>query len=338
MAFLRSIEEHRLQGVGLALTLTIRSCPPTPEAWARLIELWVKRQRRGGCSVLHWVMEFQRRGVPHLHVAAWYDPEGLRPATVEASRVVKRSLHSMHDGVEAHRRAAVSAVFDWLQVAEEFEPEARGQHAKPIVGPVGWFVYLGKHCGRGRAHYQRQQKAMPKPWASAPRAWGKSGSWPLQAPQELVIGSREFHRLRRLVRRQRVARARAAVPGPGWAWHALYAPIFSREQTRGLPITPKIVGDAGSPLRTRLRHLQQARRMLKCPLASLSAVRGVSEWIDPRGQIDLLRALGRTHDDLQDIPEPGSRLTRLAVAEAAEPDEQHPAQRPVRPRNASRPW
>lgn len=292
VAFLRSVDERELEGVGLAFTLTLRTCPPTPAAWASCITRWVKRQRRGGCSVLHWVMEFQRRGVPHLHVAAWYDPESLRPCTVAHERK-REALHRMQDGTEGHRRAGLIGVVDWLEVASEFEPGSGGQQVRPLVGPVGWFQYLAKHCGRGADHYQRQQAAMPTAWPSAPRAWGKSGPWPLVPPVELAMGSEAFYKLRRLIRRQRVAKARAAVPGPGWTWHNRYAPLFERGQTRDLPIHPRrIIGGKGKPLRYHLRNLQHARSMLRCSLPELSAVRGVSEWIDQAAQGDLMRALG----------------------------------------------
>ena len=72
--FLMSVEEHRLTGVGYALTLTLRDCPATPGDWHRLRKSWTDRMRRLGMVRLHWVTEWQRRGVPHLHCAIWFDP------------------------------------------------------------------------------------------------------------------------------------------------------------------------------------------------------------------------------------------------------------------------
>ncbi|WP_184700485.1 hypothetical protein [Phycisphaera mikurensis] len=196
----------------------------------------------------------------------------------------------------------MAGLCDWLDVSKAFRSGSGGQQARPILGAVGWFRYLAKHCGRGRSHYQRQQAAMPKAWESAPRAWGKSGPWPLQDGQALTLGSRQFYRLRRLIRAQRVARARSVVPGPGWSWRERWAPLYGRQDLRDLPLTPKVIGaGASTSLRTRLRHLQGARRMLACPQRRLSAVRGISEWIPEAGQDDLLRAIGASRGDLREL-------------------------------------
>lgn len=304
MAFLRSVDEQKLEGVGLAFTLTLGSCPPTPAAWSSCIDRWTKRQRRGGLHVLHWVMEFQRRGVPHLHAAAWYLPDQLKPASVKHEQRAAGSLHRMNDGEPGHRVAGLHGICDWLEVASEFTPGSRGQQVRPIVGPVGWFQYLAKHCGRGRSHYQRQQAAMPKPWTSAPRAWGKSGPWPLQPARELVMGTESFFRYRRLVRAQRVARARRGLPVGGWPEPGpLLRPFRGMLRFNARPVKPKGAPEGAPPLRQKLRNLQHARQMLKCPLPELSAVRGISEWVPERGQADLLRAIGATPADLVNLPE-----------------------------------
>ena len=262
VAFLRSIDERELDGHGFAITLTVRDCPTNHTTWASFIDAWIKRQRRAGLIRLHWVMEFQSRGVPHLHVAAWYDNDA----------------------------ASQKALTDWVEVTESCRSGWKGQHIRPIDGAVGWFMYLAKHCGRGRAHYQRQQDLLPKKWTKSPRVWGKSGSWPVQEVAEGKLTENQFYRLRRLVRAQRVARARAAVPGPGWSW-AKYMPLFDRAMARAMPISPKVLGTVKTALGVRLRHLQQARQMLRCTDPKLSAVRGVSEWITPTEQQELFRAL-----------------------------------------------
>lgn len=261
VAFLRSIDERELTGHGYAITLTLRDCPLEHLIWLAFLTAWIKRQRRAGMIRLHWVMEFQSRGVPHLHVAIWYD-------NVEASK---------------------KALTDWIAITESCRSTIKGQHIRPIEGAVGWFMYLAKHCGRGQKHYQRQQNLLPAQWEKSPRVWGKSGDWPVEEVAEGKLTSNQFYRLRRLVRYQRVARARAAVPGPGWTW--LSETMATKQFARSMPISPRIYGTVKTQLRTRLRHLQMARRMLSCTDEKLSPVRGISEWITQSEQAELFRAL-----------------------------------------------
>lgn len=58
--------------------LTLRHCPPTSDDWTRLVKVLQQRLRRAGLLRWHWVVEWQRRGVPHLHLAV-YAQEGWTP-------------------------------------------------------------------------------------------------------------------------------------------------------------------------------------------------------------------------------------------------------------------
>ena len=215
--FLMSVIETRLHGYGVALTLTVRDCPPNAREWHRLRRAWIDRMRRAGMIRLHWVTEWQRRGVPHLHGAVWF-PDAYRTLDV----------------IDA-----------WVAVAAAYGASHRGQHARPIDGPIGWFQYLSKHAARGVAHYQRTSENIPEGWQKKTgRVWGKSGDWPVRDAVEFHLedqrGDGGWFAFRRLVRSWRKADARAE----------------------------------GS------RHrIAQARRMLKCSDRSLSRVYGVSEWI-----------------------------------------------------------
>ena len=260
-AFLRSVDEHTLSGHGVAVTLTLRKCPEDHAEWARIQKAFIDRQFRAGCVRLHWVMEFQSRGVPHLHIAAWYQDEDI---------------------------ARAKPIADWLDITSHLGSRSGGQHVRDIEGAVGWFQYLAKHCGRGRQHYQRQQSAMPKAWEKSPRVWGKRGEWTIVEPTLGYLTQNEFYRMRRLVRSQRIARARASVPGPGWSW--LYG-VLNKPLARDMPISLQKQGNQRTPLKVRLRHLKQARAMLRCEDQNLSSVRGVSEWIPEPQQLELFRAL-----------------------------------------------
>lgn len=282
-AFLRSVDETSLDGIGLALTLTLRNCPESKGEWQAILQAWIERQKRAGVIRLHWVMEFQRRGVPHLHVAAWYEPERIKAPSAEAWEAADAAMihQDMRRAGLLHQQAARKAVADWLEVASSCEPGAKGQQARPIDGPVGWFQYLAKHCGRGRNHYQRQQESHPEGWEGSPRVWGRVGAWNVLDAASVDLTVNQFYRLRRLVRSQRVARARAAAHG-GSAWPADMLPGY-RSILRGM----------GKPtLRHRLRLLAQARSMLRCTERKLSEVRGISEWVTEAQQMDLLRAVG----------------------------------------------
>jgi len=261
IAFLRSVDERELTGHGYAITLTVKDCPSTIESWSTSLTAWVKRQRRSGLIRLHWVMEYQARGVPHLHVAAWYDTDA----------------------------ASTKALGDWIEITSHLHSGIRGQHIREIDGPIGWFQYMAKHCGRGSKHYQRQQDLLPARWTKSPRVWGKSGNWPIIEPAEGHITESQFYRLRRRVRSLRISQARAAVPGPGWEW--INAMLFSKDQVRSMPIAPKLLGTVKTTLRARLRHLRYVRSMLKNSDPKKSAVMGVSEWITPELQQELLRSI-----------------------------------------------
>lgn len=181
--FLRSIDERKLTGAGVALTLTLRTCPPTADDWHRLRKAWQERMRRAGMVRIHWVTEWQRRGVPHLHVAIWW-PDAYR----------------ITDPIRA-----------WLDLAEEYGAGSKGQHGKVIDGPVGWFQYLSKHAARGVKHYQRSGDNMPTGWQEKTgRVWGYGGDWPLQEPVNVQLDDEGFYAFRRLVRSWRIGNARAS--------------------------------------------------------------------------------------------------------------------------------
>ena len=241
---------------------------------------------------LHWVMEFQRRGVPHLHCAIWYEPNELDPLTMKRADRVR-----FVDGMESiarhgeqwegtNRYVAAMAVGDWLDLAEPFGAGIKGQHARPIIESVGWFQYLAKHCGRGKDHYQRQMDSLPDAWEKSPRVWGKRGQWVTEDPIEIELTDREWYRIRRLVRYQRVARCRAMLPALGWD---SLPPLHTKDWARSITEWPGSTGKLS--LRQRIRHLQQARTMLRCNERKLSDVRGLNEWISQEQQQDLHRVI-----------------------------------------------
>jgi hypothetical protein len=184
--FLRTINEKRLSGAGVALTLTLRDCPPTSDEWHRLRRAWIERMRRAGMIRLHWVTEWQRRGVPHLHGAIWF------PDRYEMSIPVQA----------------------WCEVAGDYGAGMKGQHVRIIDGPIGWFQYLSKHAARGVKHYQRNSDSIPAEWQKKTgRVWGHVGEWPTMEPVRIELqdqhGDGGYFAFRRMVRSWRIADARA---------------------------------------------------------------------------------------------------------------------------------
>ncbi|KPB98071.1 putative replication protein [Pseudomonas amygdali pv. lachrymans] len=138
--------------------------------------------QRMGMIRLHWVTEWQRRGVPHLHCAIWFPPG-------------------------AHTRALIA----WSELTAAYGSTSRGQHGREIEGAVGWFQYLSKHASRGVKHYQRSSANLPPAWQKKTgRMWGHWGDWPVRESIRLELEMDGFHALRRLVRSWRLADARAS--------------------------------------------------------------------------------------------------------------------------------
>lgn len=180
-AFLYSVDEKQLTGEGFGLTLTVKDCPPTSQQWAAARTAWVHRLRRDGLIRLHWVTEWQKRGVPHLHCACWFKTR------VGASRAIQH----------------------WTEVTAKWGSGPRGQAAVGIHDAVGWFQYLSKHASRGLSHYQRSPENIPPQWRyKTGRMWGKVGEWPVGKPHRFEVNQDAFWQFRRRVRSWRISDAR----------------------------------------------------------------------------------------------------------------------------------
>lgn len=196
VAFLRSVEPDSLSSgedvplVGLALTLTLRDCPATSDVWHKLRRAFLMRLSRMGLHRGHWVVEWQRRGVPHLHGAFWF-PE---PSS-------SMGYARLYDEILRH----------WVALAEPYGVSRSAQHVTPIHDAVGWFQYVAKHAARGVRHYQRASENVPPAWRMRTgRVWGKVGHWATRDPCQFDLTDSTFYRYRRLCRRWRVADARAS--------------------------------------------------------------------------------------------------------------------------------
>lgn len=184
LAFLRSVEDDKLDGYGYTVTFTVRDCPDTADHWKRLREALFKRFERMGMIRGHWVTEWQRRGVPHLHGIFYFGSPGMDAAIVNA----------------------------WLGLAAEYGVSAKGQHVREVTDIVGWFKYLSKHASRGYQHYQRAADGIPEGWRNTGRVWGYVGEWPIADVKRYQVDEMAFFRLRRIAQRLEIANVRQKQP------------------------------------------------------------------------------------------------------------------------------
>lgn len=242
--FLYSIEHPGLTGFGVSITLTVRDCPESHEVWAAARKAFIKRVKRLGLIRNHWLTEWQRRQVPHLHGALWF-PQPSR------WRDLQKAIENA-----------------WLEIMAPYGPLVSSQHVKPMTDAVGWFQYVSKHAARGLSHYQRSPEGIPSGWRGVTgRMWGYGGDWPIREAMSLEMSMPAYHRFRRLVRSWRVANARSS----------------------------------GS-----CRRIIQAKGMLKCRDYGLSAVRGVSEWIDTNDALKFVEIVASEGYDVEQVWEDDS--------------------------------
>lgn len=191
--FLRSVDDLAIQCTsdgepltGLACTFTVKHCPESHTEWERIRKAFFDRLRRLDLHRSHWLTEWQRRGVPHMHACLFF-PE------VEGIPYVRL--------IEAIESA-------WIDLTAHLEAKPNSQHIMPIYDAVGWFQYQSKHASRGMFHYQRSQENIPEQWKKTGRMWGKTGDWPIIEPEKILVNDKVFFAFRRLVRSWRIADAK----------------------------------------------------------------------------------------------------------------------------------
>lgn len=170
-----STEESDLTGYGYAVTLTSRDFPDSAEKYHALRNAYIRRLKRMGRFVrLHWVIEWQRRGAPHLHMAIYFEEK----------------LGSKDE---------LSLLTAWLEICQKNGLKAllQSQDMKDIQGTRGWLQYLSKHSGRSAAHYQRM--GMPPGWKKSGRLWGHNGNWVTDEANKIALTHEESVIFRRLI-------------------------------------------------------------------------------------------------------------------------------------------
>jgi hypothetical protein len=106
----------------------------TPSA-AGIVGWSAGHRRRGRPFVpIHWVLEWQRRQVPHLHGCMFFPTGHVLPAD--------------------------QVVNAWCCLAQHGAMSA-AQTGKPITDLTDWLKYVAKHAARGVRHYQHSGDAIP---------------------------------------------------------------------------------------------------------------------------------------------------------------------------------
>lgn len=183
--FLREVDYSKLPAFGFAFTGTLKSCPPTSQEWHRVLNAFWRCLKRLGVTHIHWVIEWQRRGVPHLHCSLFFPDFSFELA----------------DKIRNH----------WLRLTEPWGSLPVSQYLTQIHDSLGWAKYTAKHAQRGLYHYQRSPENVPVSWAGRTgRMWGKWGDWSMVENLKFDLPDEAFFIYRRLLRNWRLADSRAA--------------------------------------------------------------------------------------------------------------------------------
>jgi hypothetical protein len=128
----------------------------------------------------HWLVEFQSRGAPHMHlflVLHWSGAFKFRSVLMQK----------------------------WLSLVASTGALERGQHTSQLDDPLGWLRYLARHGSRSISHYQRD--GLPDGWTVTGRLWGRFGPWHLSS-ERYVCNDRVYFQLRRIALKLMTQQAR----------------------------------------------------------------------------------------------------------------------------------
>ena len=257
-----------------AVTLTQRACPATAADYHAALRAFLMFCRRRGLRRYWWVIEWQKRGHPHVHLILYF-------------RAAWRVLVQDVEFVEGRRRVASAVgaaavqggdlVDAWLRLAgESWGARRAGQHAARVDRVVGWLDYLQSHAFRGLKHYQRSGANAPAGWLARGdlgRVWGQGGDWPFGDPVKLVLVDGDWHAYRRRVRAWRVGQASDRL---------------------------RLAVQAGRPKRVKAAKLElvAAKGCLRSGERWLSGLRGGTMWAGERNwPEELLQGLGFEIED-----------------------------------------
>jgi len=317
MRFLWSVDNKKLAGlVGYAFTWTVQKCPDTPQELAQALKLTFEELKRGcrcgpPSELIHYVIEWQKRGVPHVHGVVYFTPEN--DATFDRSNGVPTGAFNY-------------IIYRWLRQAGQWGASEFGQFVHPVYDARGWSEYVAKHASRGAKHYQRSAASLPAKWqGKTGRMWGKRGAWPVDEPQDVLFLTRlptpleeslaaklgvdplkfehlrdfnGFAAFRRLVRSYAISEARKDL-------EAARKRLLQEQSSEH--ISPDGSADCraqsgrsvGQPSRAAIRvqaaerSLSFARRIVRCTDPAAARWMGLSRWVPSHVAFSFVRHLQR---------------------------------------------
>ena len=195
--------------VMLSASLTVRDVPQDAPAFKLVMNLFVKDLQRQALVAYHWVLEWQLRGAPHLHLILVFESE-----YAEWSRKQQAGMYA--EVVEEC----------WLSHTRHWGTSEYGQHVVGMDNARGWAQYLTKHASRsvkaaekaileeeeGTKLDQRDSDNMPESWkGKSGRVWGKGGAAWILEEEEDWVSDEEHLDFQRMVRGWEVARVRKRI-------------------------------------------------------------------------------------------------------------------------------
>ena len=217
--FLFSVPLETLTGYGYSFTLTTRDTIP-PKRFHYNLRRWWDKQKYHGALRLHWVIEWQRRGTPHLHGCIWYQ-QAQEVRLYYNPSPTEEELALEEEGIKRPDLAKYRLLDDWVAI-NSGNASIYGQDSKDIDDNLIWFEYLAKHGIRSVTNYQRHSENIPPSWQeSTGRIWGKSGEWYTEKPLQIVNMEPEEEielnfKHRRLVTKYLAARAKTLTEKLYW--------------------------------------------------------------------------------------------------------------------------
>jgi hypothetical protein len=249
--WLQSVVPALLTGLGMAVTLTLRDLPESAEVLHDLLDIFHKRMDRLGLVRGHWVTEDQERGVPHFHLALYFDLGAFGRDAGELRYAIMAS---------------------WCEIAAAYGAQLQAQHVAEITSGEGWSKYCAKHSARSVRHVQRA--GLPEGWTTSGKLWGVWGEWPT-SEYRFEVDAKTWTHLRRLMKAWRVADARASL-------------IRAQEAARaavGLP-WEKLKAHHLRAAKARFRHVKAGEYVPGCETVedrqTKSRALGLREWIPDR--------------------------------------------------------
>ena len=158
----------RIDQVAFSLTLTVGDIP-TAADWILYRQQFIQylRNHLEKGFAYHWVVEWQERGAPHLHLMIFTTKQRFK---------------------------TLDCVGAWLRISASCRPLSIGQRLVKLYNNKGWTRYLASHGGRSVRHYQRRAGFLPPGWDKSGRLWGKGGRW-VKFPEVKFVTFSSYQRI-----------------------------------------------------------------------------------------------------------------------------------------------